>query len=115
MFHTLHRSSAAIMLGIGVLHTGLTPIFYSKPSLGALWFAGTGLAAMFLAWLNVALWRAGGSDPWIRRLGRVANVGFALFMAIGLSIMPSPQAVLFLVVALLLAGAAFANPMVRAR
>lgn len=40
-----------ILLGVG--HTIMTPVFYHQLTLDALWFAGTGLALIFLGILNV--------------------------------------------------------------
>ena len=53
----------AYSLSLGVIHTALTPLFYDRFSPDALWFAGTGLALVFLGLLNLVaervweLWR----------------------------------------------------------
>jgi len=43
----------AYSLSLGVIHTALTPLFYDQFSPDALWFAGTGLALVFLGLLNL--------------------------------------------------------------
>ncbi len=47
-----YRISAYLLL-IGVIHTALTPLFYDQFSQEALWFAGTGLALIYLSLLNL--------------------------------------------------------------
>ena len=51
---TLHLISAYVLIALGTGHTLLTPIFYPGFSADALWFAGTGLALLFLGLLNIA-------------------------------------------------------------
>lgn len=51
----------ACALSLGVIHTALTPLFYDRFSPDALWFAGTGLALVFLGLLNLMaerVWQA---------------------------------------------------------
>jgi hypothetical protein len=49
----VHRISAYILVGLGLIHTLATPIFYSGFTEDALWFAATGLGLIFLALLNL--------------------------------------------------------------
>lgn len=44
----------SIVLLLGVAHTAFTPVFYKSFSLEAIWFAGTGLAFVFLGLLHIA-------------------------------------------------------------
>ena len=44
MLKTLHKISSALLVALGVVHTAPTPVFYGRLSLGAPWFAGSGLA-----------------------------------------------------------------------
>jgi len=57
--HTFYRITAYLLF-IGVIHTALTPLFYPSMSPDALWFAGTGLALVFLGLLNIAAARSRG-------------------------------------------------------
>jgi len=50
---TVHRISAYIIVGLGLIHTLATPIFYSGFTEDGLWFAGTGLGLVFLGLLNL--------------------------------------------------------------
>jgi hypothetical protein len=52
---SIQKISSYVLLLLGVVHTVLTPVFYSQFSEGALWFAGTGLGLVFLALLNLAV------------------------------------------------------------
>jgi hypothetical protein len=48
---------AGLLVALGVLHTVLTPVFHALYSLQSLWFAGTGLALLFLGllqWLRIS-------------------------------------------------------------
>jgi hypothetical protein len=49
----VHRISAYILVGLGLIHTLATPFFYSGFTEDALWFAATGLGLIFLALLNL--------------------------------------------------------------
>ena len=42
-----------LLLILGSIHTILTPVFYKTFDLNALWFAGTGLAFVFLGFINI--------------------------------------------------------------
>jgi hypothetical protein len=67
----LYRIASYLLL-IGVIHTALTPAFYDGLTLDALWFAGTGLALVFLSLLNIVAERA--FEPWMLNLCIVANL-----------------------------------------
>jgi hypothetical protein len=49
----VHRISAYILVGLGLIHTLATPIFYSGFTEDALWFAASGLGLIFLGLLNL--------------------------------------------------------------
>jgi hypothetical protein len=49
----VHKVSAYILAGLGLIHTLATPIFYSGFTEDALWFAATGLGMFFLGLLNL--------------------------------------------------------------
>lgn len=43
-----------LLLILGSVHTILTPVFYKTFDLDALWFIGTGLAFVFLGFINIS-------------------------------------------------------------
>ena len=93
-------SIAAILLGLG--HLSLAVVAFGKLSLGALWFAGSGLAIVLGGMLNLfaqlaSYGRAG------RALLGFANLTTAAFFALALAIVPEPQVLVGL---LLFAGLA---------
>jgi hypothetical protein len=49
----VHRISAYILVGLGLIHTLATPFLYSGFTEDALWFAATGLGMIFLGLLNL--------------------------------------------------------------
>jgi hypothetical protein len=74
MLNTVHKVSAWLLVALGVVHTSLTPMFYSRFTLGALWFAGSGLAMIFLGFLNITFGRAVGRDRLVQVLSHIANL-----------------------------------------
>lgn len=44
---------AGIMVLLGIVHTGTTPMWYKSMSLELYWFAGTGLGLIFLGCMNL--------------------------------------------------------------
>ena len=66
MLRTLHMISSVLLVALGVVHTALTPMFYGRFTLGALWFAGSGLAMIFAGLLNLTLSRGAGRDRLVR-------------------------------------------------
>ena len=93
----------AILLGVS--HVGFTPVFYPKFGLSAMWFAGTGLALVFLGTTNLVIAReTDGPGRWI---GIVSNfIGLAFFTMIAV-IIKAPQGYLgwLLVAGMLILGA----------
>ena len=57
MLKTLHKISSALLVALGLVHTALTPVFYGRFSHNALWFAGSGLAMVFVGLLKLTLGR----------------------------------------------------------
>ena len=89
MIRTAIRVLAFAALLIGLLHVALTWPVYREASLDALWFAGSGLAIVGAALLNlVALSAAPG--PWC---GAVAAMNLLLtaFFAAASLLLPGPQ------------------------
>jgi len=77
-----------------VIHTLGTFFFYDGLSEAAIWFAGSGLGGIFVAFLNVGLWRRQ-SPSLPRTLAGVANVLFIGWLAAGFTATPGlPEAVI---------------------
>lgn len=80
---------AASGLLLGVLHLALTLPVYGRLSLEALWFAGSGLAVVCCALMNMAALRR--SAPQGRWVVVIANLLMAGFFAAAWPLLPSPQ------------------------
>lgn len=93
---------------MGVVHTSLTPTFYGRLSAGAMWFAGSGLAMIFVGFLNVAFARdAGRSDRLVRLLCYVANITTLVFGALIVAVNTEPQVIFGLALITLMTVTAF--------
>jgi len=57
----------------------LTPMFYGRFSLGALWFSGSGLAIIFVGFLNITLSRADGRNRLAQMFCYIANLLVIVF------------------------------------
>jgi hypothetical protein len=97
MVKTLHTVSSYLLVGLGVVHTALTPVFYGRLSPGAMWFAGSGLAMISVGFLNVAFGRGVGLDMVIRALCYVANLLTLIFGALVVIVDSEPQVLFGLV------------------
>lgn len=87
----LDAACATALAGLGVGHTLLTPVFTRKqPRLQQLWFAGSGLALVFLGLLNLA--RAQTGDPTVRSFCQLANPLGTLYLGLLVRDLPEPQA-----------------------
>jgi hypothetical protein len=84
-----YRISAYLLL-IGVLHTALTPLFYDRFSPDALWFAGTGLALVYLSLLNIVAERR--REGWMLKLCTAANLAGLIYGALIVFALPEIQA-----------------------
>ena len=92
---------SAYFLSIGVIHTALTPVFYREFSPDAMWFAGTGLALVFLGLLNIAAERVG--EPWILNMSIVANLVGCIYSILIVIALPELQAFVSLLIFLAVA------------
>lgn len=86
-------TAIATLLGIG--HVGFTPTFAPGWTAGAVWFAGSGLALLFLGLLNAARLLVG-ADRRIAWMCLAANATALLWMAFLISLLRAPQAFLAL-------------------
>lgn len=76
MLQTLHRFSAYGLIALGGLHT-LVSACFGELSADAVWFAGAGMALVFLGMLNLAAEAA--ASPRVWTLCRVANLAGVAF------------------------------------
>ena len=68
-----------LLIILGVCHTSLTPVFFKIFDLNALWFAGTGMAFIFLGLINIFRLRT--AELLIKSLCSLSN-GLALIFCI---------------------------------
>jgi len=91
MIGLIHKISTVLVLTIGVIHTVGTFYFYKSLNESAIWFAGAGLCAIFVALLNTGLWPLDAA-AYSRRLAAGANFLFFFWLVVGVSATPAlPQ------------------------
>ncbi len=98
---------ASYSLALGLIHTALTPLFYDHLSPAALWFAGTGLALVFLGLLNLGaerVWQA-----WLLNVCIAANLVTAVFCVLIVTVLAEFQAYLALVFTLAVTAASIGS------
>lgn len=80
------------------MHTSLTPTFYGRLSSGAMWFAGSGLAMVFVGLLNITFARVTGrNDRLVWALCHIANLTTLAFGAPIVVVDSEPQVIFGLV------------------
>lgn len=102
---TFHRITAYALTVLGIVHALGTLVFYDAFTPNAVWFAGTGLALVFLGMLNLA---ATSPRGWL--LCRIANVAGAVFGLLAVLAVPEPQAYLGLLLLAALVVTSFRPP-----
>jgi MFS-type transporter involved in bile tolerance (Atg22 family) len=107
MLKTLHKTCAWLLVALGTVHAALTPMFYGRFSLGALWFLGSGLAMIFLGFLNITLGRSAGHDRLARALCYIANLLCTVFGFLLVTLDSEPQVIFGLVLIVLMTVTAF--------
>lgn len=107
MLRTLHKISSALLAALGVVHTALTPVFYGRFTLGALWFAGSGLAMIFVGLLNLTLRRDVGGDRLVRVFCYAANLLTLGFGLLFVTLDREPQVIFWIVMIALMTVTAF--------
>jgi hypothetical protein len=85
----LHKITTGLIIALGCLHIGFTPLNYSRFDMDAMWFVGTGFALILAGFLNVAMIRT--ADRVVRALCVITNVSFALLFGVALLQMVQPQ------------------------
>ena len=76
---------------LGGAHLLFVPLNFERLTLGALWFAGAGLAIVFAGFLNLALARSEAGDRLLAGLALTANLTLALLFGVALSLLTQPQ------------------------
>lgn len=107
MLRTLHKISSALLAALGVVHTALTPVFYGRFTMGALWFAGSGLAMIFVGLLNLTLSRDVGRDRLVRVFCHAANLLTLGFGLLFVTLDREPQMIFGMVMIVLMTVTAF--------
>ena len=90
------RITAYSLSSLGVIHTALTPLFYDRFSPDALWFAGTGLALVFLGLLNIVAERVW--EVWALNVCIAANLIGCVYGILVVLALPEIQAYVGLVI-----------------
>jgi hypothetical protein len=93
MTRTIHSIASYLLIALGAVHTALTPVFYGRLTPNAMWFAGAGLAMIFVGFLNVLLSRGAGRDTPSRVLVYVANLLTLAFGAVTVALDGEPQVI----------------------
>lgn len=107
MLKTLHKISSALLAALGVVHTALAPLFYGRFSHNALWFAGSGLAMIFVGLLNLTLGRDVGRDRLVRIYCYAANLLTLIFGLLIVTLDREPQVIFGLALIVLMTVTAF--------
>jgi hypothetical protein len=87
---------------LGICHTSFTPVFYKVFDLNALWFAGTGLAFVFLGLINVSRLQTTGMLT--RLLCSISNALALVFSILIFLKMAQPQVFISLFILIILLG-----------
>ncbi|HKL37828.1 MAG TPA: hypothetical protein VJ876_02970 [Bacteroidales bacterium] len=85
-----YKIAAYLLVLLGIVHIALTPLFFKQFGLDVLWFAGTGLALVFLGNLNLIVMLSRRSGFHIMAI--TSNIMAMLLMTLLLSMNPSLQA-----------------------
>lgn len=90
-----YQISTFLVTGLGIVHTVMTPVFYPEFSPDTAWFAGTGLALIFLGFLNFYALLVQKSV--ILNFCIVANVLGSILGVLIIIVLPEPQAFVALI------------------
>ncbi|MBN1904713.1 MAG: hypothetical protein JW927_06415 [Deltaproteobacteria bacterium] len=91
-----------LLIVLGVCHTSFTPIFYKVFDLNALWFAGTGMAFVFLGLINIS--RLQTTGMLMKILCSISNALALIFCILIFLKMAQPQVFISLFILLILLG-----------
>ena len=80
---TADKIASWLLVVMGLIHIGVTPITHRHFDLEAIWFLGTGMAMLYVAALNFLRIYYGAQ---VRALGRVAAIANALLLLLDIAI-----------------------------
>ena len=106
MVKRIHQVCTYLLIGLGVVHTSLTPVFNRNLSVDAMYFASAGLAMVVIGFLNIAMSR-NLDDRLTVILGLIANVLFTIFGALTAWVLKEPQAYFGIVLLLTITATSF--------
>ncbi|MEI7645158.1 MAG: hypothetical protein WCJ55_12855 [Chloroflexales bacterium] len=107
-FTALDLALATTLAAGGVGHILFTPIYYrDKDAMNQVWFAGSGLALVFLGMLNIARVRG---DATARGFSKAANPAGALFLGALAAQLREPQTFVALAISAALTVLALREP-----
>ena len=86
----LFKTSAYLLVLLGIVHIALSPVFFRRFGLDVLWFAGTGMGLVFLGNLNLLVLIAKRSGFYMMAV--TSNIMGLLLMVVILLMNPAPQA-----------------------
>lgn len=96
----LQKITAYLLVVMGIVHIALTPMFFRQFGLDVLWFAGTGLALIFLGNINLMVLISRRSGFYMMAI--TSNIMALLLVVVILSMNPSIQAYISFILVLLL-------------
>ncbi len=86
----LFKIAIYLLILLGVIHSGLTPVFYKSFNADALWFFGTGLTYTFMGLYNLATLKV--NIKGLSRMAVVLNLIGTIFTIAITYILREPQA-----------------------
>lgn len=96
----LQKITAYLLVVMGIVHIALTPMFFRQFGLDVLWFAGTGLALIFLGNINLMVLISRRSGFYMMAI--TSDIMALLLVVVILSMNPSIQAYISFILVLLL-------------
>jgi uncharacterized membrane protein len=106
MVGRLHQICTYLLIGLGVVHTSLTPVFNRELSVEAMYFASAGLAMVVIGFLNIAMSR-NRNDRLTVILCYIANCMFTIFGVLTAWALQEPQAYFGIVLLLTITATSF--------
>jgi len=86
----LFKTSAYLLVLLGIVHIALSPVFFRRFGLDVLWFAGTGMGLVFLGNLNLLVQISKRNGFYMMAV--TSNIMGLLLMVLILLMNPAPQA-----------------------
>lgn len=89
-FPIIIKTSAYLLVLLGIVHIALTPLFFNRFGLDVLWFGGTGMGLVFLGNLNLLVLLSKKAGFYMMAI--TSNIMGLLLMVLILFMNPAPQA-----------------------